>query len=287
MLNRAEFGNRRAECLPLLGILQRNREHVFRGSDRGGTQFQASDIQDVECDHVSTANFAEHIFHWHRNVIEIHGRGGTAGDAHLVLFRAAAHSGKVSLDQKRSELFSSNLGKYREQIGRPAVGDPHLLAVQDVVFSVRREVGAGSCGQSIGACQRFGERIRGQHFDFCQLRQVLPLLLLVAKVDDRQRADAGMSRVPAAVRAIAPHAFRRDHQRRQIHGHAAILLGDRHRGQTQFHRFAQHGHGDARLLFADRRQIRLDFVGPEFVNHVADGEMFLAQIFGRENILGR
>src|SRR5208282_2323332 len=110
------------------------------GSAHARTQFQPSDVQDVECDHVSTANLSQHVFHRHRNVVQIHGSGGTAGDAHLVFFRPAAHTGKIPLDQKCGELFSADFGKHGEQIGRAAVGDPHLLAIQHVVFSIRREI---------------------------------------------------------------------------------------------------------------------------------------------------
>ena len=50
------------------------------------------------------------------------------------------------------------------------------------------------------------------------------------------------------VRTVSPHVFRGDHQRRQVHLHAAVLLGDGHRGQAQFHRLAQDGERDARLF---------------------------------------
>src|ERR1039457_5567064 len=57
-------------------------------------------------------------------------------------------------------------GKFREQLGRAAVCNPHLLAVQHVVFSIRGEIGPRSCCQRIRPRQRLGERIGGQHLHF-------------------------------------------------------------------------------------------------------------------------
>ena len=149
VLNRAELGNRRAECLALPGVLQASREHVFRGPDHGRTQFQPPHVQDVERDHVPAPDFSQNVFHRHRNIVKVHRRSGAAGDAHLVFFRPAAHAGKIPLDQKCGELLSPDLGKHREQVGRAPVGDPHLLAIQHVVFSIGSKVGSCPRRQSI------------------------------------------------------------------------------------------------------------------------------------------
>ena len=65
------------------------------------------------------------------------------------------------------------------------------------------------------------------------------------------------------------------------------LFGDGHGGEAEGNRFAQHAERQAGLFFADRGEIWFDFVGPEFIDHLADGKMFFGQIFGRENILRR
>ena len=82
-------------------------------------------------------------------------------------------AGEGALHQKRGELLAADLGEDREQIGRAAVGDPHLLAVEDVVRAVGAEVGAGAGGQRIGAGVRLGEAVGGQHLRVGQLGQVL------------------------------------------------------------------------------------------------------------------
>ena len=79
--------------------------------------------------------FAQHVFHRHRHVVEVDGGGGAALDAHLLFFGAGADAGKAALDQKRRELLAVDFREDGEEIGRAAVGDPHLLAVEDVVLS--------------------------------------------------------------------------------------------------------------------------------------------------------
>ena len=51
--------------------------------------------------------------------------------------------GQAALHQERGELLAADFGEHREQVRRAAVGDPHLLAVEDVVRAVGAQVGAG------------------------------------------------------------------------------------------------------------------------------------------------
>ncbi len=54
-----------------------------------------------------------------------------------MLFRAHGLTpGEIALDEERGELFAIDLGEDCVEIGEAAVGDPHLLAVKDVVLSV-------------------------------------------------------------------------------------------------------------------------------------------------------
>ena len=88
---------------------------------------------------------------------KIDGRGGAALDAHLLFFGAAGDAAERALHQERGELLAADLGEDGEQIRRAAVGDPHLLPVEDVVRAVGAEVGAGARGQRIGAGLRLAE----------------------------------------------------------------------------------------------------------------------------------
>jgi hypothetical protein len=66
--------------------------------------------------------------------------------------------------QKRREFLAADLGEDRVQIRAAAVGDPHLLAVQDVVLPSGLKIGASARGQRIGAGLRLAQAIRGHHF---------------------------------------------------------------------------------------------------------------------------
>ena len=79
-----------------------------------------------------------------------------------------------------------------EEVGRAAIGDPHLLAVQDVVRAVRAQIGARLRGQSVGAGVRLGQAIRADPFAAGQLRQIL-----AASAPRCRRAAAASVPMPA------------------------------------------------------------------------------------------
>ena len=51
-------------------------------------------------------------------------------------------AGERALDEERREFLAADFGEDGVEIGRAAVGDPHLLAVEDVVLAVGAQVGA-------------------------------------------------------------------------------------------------------------------------------------------------
>ena len=113
---------------------------------------------------MSAADFAQNVFHRHRHVVQIDGRGGTALDAHLLFFGARSHARKFALHQKRGELLAIHLRKDGVKIGRATVGDPHFLAVQDVVLAIRAQVGASAGGQRVRSSLRFAQCIGSHQF---------------------------------------------------------------------------------------------------------------------------
>ena len=81
------------------------------------------------------ADRAEHVLDRHLHVVE-HQRGRRRSvEAELVLVAAADHA-HAALDEERGELLAVDLREDGEQIGEAAVGDPHLLAVEQVVPAV-------------------------------------------------------------------------------------------------------------------------------------------------------
>ena len=120
-------------------------------TDAHGAGLEAADVQDVEGDDVALADFAEHVFDRHLAVVEDDGAGRRSANAHLVFFGANGEAGKSLFNQERGELFTIDLGEDGEQVGETGIGDPHLFAVEDVVFTIGRNLGSGTAVQSVRA----------------------------------------------------------------------------------------------------------------------------------------
>ena len=99
-------------------------------------QLEASNIQNVEGDDVAFADFAQQIFRGHLAVVQNDGASRGAANAQLARLATDGEARKISFHQERSELFSVDLGKDREQVGEAGVGNPHLFAVENVVLAV-------------------------------------------------------------------------------------------------------------------------------------------------------
>src|SRR5581483_10971939 len=115
MLNRAEFGDGASERFTLFGIFERDGKNVFGSTHTQCTEFQPSDVEDIESDYVSTADFAQDIFDRNGHVLKIDGGSGRAFNAHLLFLGSACHTAEGALYQKRSKFFAADLRKYGEQ----------------------------------------------------------------------------------------------------------------------------------------------------------------------------
>jgi hypothetical protein len=83
------------------------------------------------------ADLMQHVFLGHFAILEEDRRRRAAVNAHFVLFVAWLESRKGSLHDEGGELFSVNLREDDVNIRESAVGDPHLLAIQNVVCAFR------------------------------------------------------------------------------------------------------------------------------------------------------
>ena len=119
-----------------------------------GAELQPAEVQDVERDDVAASDFAEDVLHRHLDVVQIDGRGGAAFDAHLLFFGAGFDAGPRALHQERREFLAADLCEDRVEVRKAAVGDPHFLAVEDVVLAVlqRGRRGYGRPSASEPAC---------------------------------------------------------------------------------------------------------------------------------------
>ena len=180
----------------------------------------------------------------------------------------------------------STLAKTVNRSADAAVGDPHLLAVQDVVFSVGTEIGAGAGGHGVGTGMRLGEAVRAQHFHFGQLGKVLLLLLRSSEIENRQRTDTDMRAIPTGEGTIAGHMLDGHHGGDQIELHAAVDLRDGDAGEAELGGFAEATNGYAGLVMLNGFHVRTDFLGPKLIDGAANRQMFRGQIFRRKNFVG-
>ena len=194
-------------------------------------------------------------------------------------------AGKGALHEKRRELFAADLREDGEEIGLAAVGDPHLLAVEDVVRAVRRKIGAGLRGQRVGSRLRLAQAIGGDHFGAGKLRQIFLLSALRCRT-----AAAAACRCPRA-----RHASRRTNRRaancsattmigRQIHFHAAVAFGREDGFEPQRGGFAQQRDREVEIAVLHLFDVRRDFFIEELARRAGDGAVLFGEIFGREDV---
>ena len=144
VLDRAEAGDRLAELSSSGRVLRALADGAGRTAFAHRAELEAREVEDVERDLVSLADFAQHVLGRHLHVLEDERRRRRAVQAHLVLFFAALHA-ECALDEERREMLAVDFREDHEQIGKAAVGDPHLLAVeQEAAVRLSRRLGAGA-----------------------------------------------------------------------------------------------------------------------------------------------
>ena len=85
----------------------------------------------------------EHIFSRYNHVLECNSSGVRATLSHVLLLPARGNSGRVGVHDKARECLAGRAlrvgvgsGQHKVKVGYAAVGDPHLLAVDDPVISL-------------------------------------------------------------------------------------------------------------------------------------------------------
>src|SRR6185437_10339273 len=151
LLNESERCDRPAELRSLLRVPCRLLQRTLGTADAARAKFETTNVEYVERDSVSFADFAEHILARYFGVVQDYLARRRRLDAHLLLFVPKADTGELAFDQKRSELIPIDLGEDREQIGETSVRDELLGSVEKIVPSIVRERRARARRQGIRA----------------------------------------------------------------------------------------------------------------------------------------
>ncbi len=231
------------------------------------------------------ADLAQHVLHRHLAVVEDQWRGGRAANAHLLLFRAHGKAGEVLLHQEGRELLAIDLRKDGKQVREVGVGDPHLLAVQDVVLAIGRQHRLGAAVQRVRAAGAFRQRVGANDFAGRQFRQVFLFLRFRAEEDERQRPDAGVCAHGDDEAAALGHVIGNDGGRDLVHVRAAILRRNVSVGQAHFGGLLQQVDRDLPFLVLDLLHGGEEFVDRKFIREFRDHLVVFGKVFGGEYVL--
>ena len=233
---------------------------------------------------MALANFAEQVLDRHLAIVQDEGAGGRSANAHFVLFGADGKSRKSSFDQERGKLFAVNFCEHREQVGEARVGNPHLLAVEDVVLAVGRKHGTGAAIEGVGTRTRFRQGVRAHNFSRGQTRQVLLLLLFGAEINDGQQANAAVGAPGGGKPGVLGNVVGDDGGGDFVHFQAAVGFGNFNSAEAEVAGFLQQVARDREILVFDFIGLRQDFVVGKLFGGLPDHLLLFGKIFGSEDI---
>src|SRR3954447_11057305 len=239
-LDHLVLGDRLAERLALLGVLDRQLEGALGQADAAGGDVDAADLERVH--HLREAlveaavlaaedrvrrrlvavedqlgrldALVAHLLDLGRDV-EAGERAGVLLDARLLLADEARHALVALLG------VGVGLDEREDQRAAQPVGDPHLRAV-DLVRVVVDLLGGRLDRLDVGAELGLGQRERGAHLAGGHARQPLLLLLVGAELQqqvgpDEVRVDHARDRDPAARELLDDHGVGREVQAEPLH----------------------------------------------------------------------
>ncbi len=194
------------------------------------------------------------------------------------------NSWKSLFYKERGKLFAVNFREYRKQVGKTGVGDPHFLAVQDVMFAVRRKHGAGAAIERVGARRRFRQRVRANDFSRCQSRQVFFLLLFGAEVNDGQHSNAAVRAPCGGKTGVLGDVIGDDGGSDFVHLETAVGLGNLDAAEAEVAGLFQQIAGNRVILMLDLLGLGQNFVDGKFFGRLPDHLVLLGKIFRGEYI---
>ena len=159
--------------------------------------------------------------------------------------------GKVRSTMKAVNFSPSTLAKIDEEIGEGGVGDPHLLAVEQVVLAVGGEHGLGAGIHGVRAGTALRQRVGADPLAGGQLGQIFLLLRRGAEPDDRQRADADVRAEGHGEGTLLGDAVGDDGRGHLVHLRAAVLFRNIDTRQSKLRGFVQQLAAEGEILVLD------------------------------------
>ncbi len=267
-----------AECLALHGVVDRPVDHRLghRGGADGLGQALLRQLGHHQGETLALA--AEHGAGRDPQVLEEQFGRVLGLHAELVEILAPHETGQAGIHQEQGDALGAmrgvGLGRQHHHVAQLAVGDEHLLAVDDVVAAVAG--GAGADVLQVGAGVRLGHAERADGLAGDHFRQPVLLLLFGAERLDVGGDEVAMDQEAGTGEAAARQFLEHHHVEQVVQAEAAVLFRD---GATEHAGFAglepQLPRNDARLLplLVERGNLSFD----ELTYRGAEHFMFLTE----------
>ena len=230
VLDELVLPDRLTERLALACVLDRPLEARPDDAARSCSDGEAALVEAVHRDLEPLALLADQVLGGHLDVLEEELAGRAGPDAELVLRLGRREAGRALLqDERRDALVLRGRVRLREDervVGDGGVGDPVLLAVQDV--DVALEAGGRLHRGHVRSGRGLGEAEAGDLLA-ARLRDEPALLLLLARVaEERERVQTDVDRDQRAEgRLAALDLLARERLRDEVEPGPAVLLRDR------------------------------------------------------------
>ena len=198
-----------------------------------------------------------------------------------MLFVTARHSGEGAFHDEGAEQLAVDFREDDEEVCEPAVGDPHLLAVQEEA-AVRLSGGARLGAERIGTRARFAQAVRADQIAGQERREILPLLAVSGKKRQRQDHQVRVRSERCPERGGFGHALADDDRRRLVELNAAIFLGYVDAENPELPAALDEAARESPILLLEPLEDRQHFSVDEVGDRLADHPMLVGESLGRE-----
>ena len=281
----AILGDGPAELVALVGVLHAAGQRALGGTDHCAAELDAADVEDVDRDLEALLALIEQVLDGNLDVVEEDLAGGGSLDAHLLLFGVLGDALGVAVHDERGQvLVVVNLGKDDHHVGKPAIGDPHLLAVDDVVLSVLGQLRRRLAAVGVRSAAGLSQAVAAFQLAAGHAGHVLLLLRVVAVVEDGQGANAGVGREAHAERVRVAEGLGDEHGRLEVEAHAAEFLRDARAEEAELAGLLHQRLRQSFLLVVDGVELVEDVLLDEVLGHLLHHQLLLIPLFGDEDV---
>src|ERR1700752_365129 len=163
-------------------------DHQLHPTDAHRAQLEATNIQHIESNLVTLADFTKQVLDWRANVGKHERRRTRTLNTHLVFFTTRGEA-RLAFDYECTELVAVNFGKDNKDVGKTTVGDPHLLAVENVFLAIITQTRRRLRSHCVRTGTGFGQSVRSDQLAGGNLRQVFLFRCISGEVNDGQQSD--------------------------------------------------------------------------------------------------